>query len=123
MKVLNMNKTIFSYPLKLITGLILLFGMFGLSYAGQTLPTQFDLDGYVNKVMISEQTIYLSGYPYKINLETNVYGLNGTPTSLLNLNSKTKVGVLLTPYIKGQNRVVKNIWILPANYELESQPL
>ena len=122
-----MYKINYQYFLRLIIGLALSFSLLGISYAEQTLPKhypqQFDFDGYVDKVNIAKQTIYISGIPYELNLSSIAYNLKGIKTSLLNLTSKTKVGVQLLPYVKGQKRVVSKIWVLPKNYELDSKPL
>ena len=122
-----MNKLSYRYYLRLFVGLMLSFSLFGLTYAGQTLPKHypqnFDVDGYVTSVNIKSQTINISGYPYGMRLDTTAYGLNGTKISLLSLTSKTKVGIQLFPYVKDQTRAVSKIWVLPSDYELESRPL
>jgi len=122
-----MNKTNYWYFSRFVAGLILSFSLLGHTVANQALPKhypqQFDFDGTVDKVDIAKQIINISGNPYDMTLTTIAYDLKGNTTSLLNLNSKTKVGVQLTPYIEGQKRVVSKIWILPANYELDTKPL
>ncbi len=122
-----MYKTNYQFYLRFISVLILLFGLFGLSYANQKLPKhypqQFDLDGYIHNVDIAKQNIQINGYTYGMSLQTVAYGLNGEKISLLSLASKTKIGVVMSPYVKGQKRTVSKIWILPSSYELEWKPL
>ncbi len=122
-----MNTISYRYNFSIVIGLILSLCVVGLVDAKQTLPkhypTQFDLDGYVDKVDIPKQVIYVSGYPLKMNLETTAYDLKGNKTSLLNLKNRAKVGVQLFPYVKGQERVANKIWVLPPNYKLNYKPM
>lgn len=122
-----MNKMNCWYFSRFIAGLILSFSLFGLAIASQALPKhypqQFDFDGHVSAVNISKQVIHLNGYPYNLGLATTAYGLKGQVISILSLTDNTKVGVILTPYVKSQKRVVSKIWVLPANYKLKAKPL
>ncbi len=117
---------------RIIPGFILFLCLFSLvqinlSYAELSqpkhYPSKFDIDGYVLKINIASQGININGYPYKMNLETTAYGREGEKISLLNLNNKVKVGVILLPFVKGQKRIVSEIWVLPENYQLRSKPL
>ena len=122
-----MNKINYHYSFRVFFGLMLSLSLFGFSYAQQTLPKHypqyFDLDGYVTEVNITRQVINLNGFPYNMNLETIAYDLKGGKMSLLSLNSKMKVGVKLSPFVKGQPQIVRTIWVLPPNYNLEYRPM
>jgi len=122
-----MYKFNFHNNIRLVFGLILSASLIGLSFANQTLPNhypqEFDFDGHVSEVNINKQVILINGYPYNLGLATTAYGLKGQVISILSLTNDTKVGVVLSPYVKDIKRVVSKIWVLPAEYNLKAKPV
>ncbi len=81
-------------------------------------PPSFHVMGFVHNMDTITNTLSLDGVKYKMETGAKVFATDGQPSSVYKLPSGAKVGVIFEANTKG-SRIIRQIWILPANFFVE----
>jgi len=80
--------------------------------AGNSLPKQFDIEGYFGGINVQNQWVNINGILYPVSLGLTAYNSDGSTTSLLSIKPNARIGGSFT-LSSDNKKSINKLWVLP----------